>query len=354
MAQSARQIAYDVLLRTANGAFAGDLLDAASRSLDSREAGLASEIVFGCLRRQMELDFLIDHFAGKAAKLDLEVRVVLRMGVYQLRHLDKIPRHAAVSESVDLAKRARKRSATGFVNAVLRKVNRDPIPFPNRATELNCPEWLLAKWDAEIGGAQSIAQAFLNPPEKYYAGERQQDIGSQAIVPLLELEPGQTLLDLCAAPGNKTLQAIEAGAKAVACDIHFHRIRQVAAKDRVQLDGAASLPFAKPFDRILVDAPCSGTGTLGRNPEIRWRIQSSDLKELHDKQTRLLRNALELLKPGGVLVYSTCSLEREENQDVIAEVAGSMEVNTMRRIPGRDAGDGFFAAVIRSKKSFQW
>ena len=351
MHQSARQIAYEVLLRTANGAFAGDLLDAASRGLDSREAGLASEIVFGCLRRQMELDYLIDHFAGKIAKLDLEVRVVLRMGVYQLRHLDKIPRHAAVSESVDLVKRARKRSATGFVNAVLRKVNREPVQFPNRATELNCPEWLLAKWDAESGSAESIARAFLVPPEKYYSGERQQDIGSQAIVPLLELQRGQTLLDLCAAPGNKTLQAIAAGAHAVACDIHFHRIRQVPAQNRVQLDGAASLPFAKPFDRILVDAPCSGTGTLGRNPEIRWRIQSSDLSELHNKQTRLLRNALGLLKPEGVLVYSTCSLEREENEDVVAEVAGAMEVNTMKRIPGRDAGDGFFAAVIRSKKS---
>src|SRR5258706_10049171 len=156
MQQTARQIAYDVLLRTANGAFAGDLLDAASRGLDSREAGLASELVFGCLRRQMELDYLLDHFAGKTTKLDLEVRVALRMGIYQLRHLDKIPRHAAVTESVDLVKRARKRSATGFVNAILRKVNREPIHFPNRATEFSCPEWLLTKWDAELGNAESI------------------------------------------------------------------------------------------------------------------------------------------------------------------------------------------------------
>jgi len=351
MTLTARQIAFDVLLRTARGAFAGDLLDAAARGLDSREAGLASEIVFGCLRRQLELDFLIVRFAGKASKLDLEVQVALRMGVYQLRHLDRIPRHAAVSESVDLVKRARKRSAAGFVNAVLRKVTREPVEYPDRATALSCPEWLLAKWDAETGDAGSIARAFLVPPEKYFSGDRQQDIGSQSIIPLLELQPGQTFLDLCAAPGNKTLQAVEAGARAVACDIHFHRIRQVPVRDRVQLDGTAALPFARPFDRILVDAPCSGTGTLGRNPEIRWRIQPSDLQELHEKQVRLLRNALGLLKPDGVVVYSTCSLEREENEDVVSEVAQEMEVNIVKRVPGRDPGDGFFAAVIRSKKS---
>lgn len=351
MPHTARQIAFDVLLRTARGAFAGDLLDAASRDLDSREAGLASEIVFGCLRRQLELDFLLDHFAGKPSKLDLEVRVALRMGIYQLRHLDKIPRHAAVSESVDLVKRARKRSAAGFVNAVLRKTSRDPVEYPDRATALSCPEWLLAKWDAEIGDAESIARAFLVPPEKYFISERQQDIGSQSIIPLLEIQPGHTFLDLCAAPGNKTLQAVEAGARAIACDIHFHRIRQVPLALRVQLDGTAPLPFAKPFDRILVDAPCSGTGTLGRNPEIRWRVKPSDIKELHDKQVRLLRNALTLLKPDGLLVYSTCSLEREENEEVVAEAAKEMEVNTVRRIPGRDPGDGFFAAVIRSRSN---
>ena len=351
MPQTARHIAFDVLLRTARGAFAGDLLDAASRGLDSREAGLASEIVFGCLRRQSELDFLIDYFAAKSMKIDLEVRVALRMGIYQLRHLDKIPRHAAVSESVDLVKRARKRSAAGFVNAVLRKTHRAPVEFPDRATALSCPEWLLAKWDAEFGDAESIARAFLVPPEKHFTGDRQQDIGSQSIVPLLELQPGHTFLDLCAAPGNKTLQAIEAGARAVACDIHFHRIRQVPVADRVQLDATAPLPFGRLFDRILVDAPCSGTGTLGRNPEIRWRIQPSDLEELRAKQARLLRNALAWLNPDGILVYSTCSLEREENEDVVREVTGAMEVKTVSRIPGRDAGDGFFAAVIRFKKS---
>ena len=237
------------------------------------------------------------------------------------------------------------------MNAVLRKVDREPVKFPDRATALSCPEWLLAKWDAELGSAESIARAFLSPPEKYFSGERQQDIGSQSIVPLLELHPGHTFLDLCAAPGNKTLQAVAAGARVVACDIHFHRIRQVPIAARVQLDATAPLPFVQRFDRILVDAPCSGTGTLGRNPEIRWRIQPSDLKELHAKQARLLENALASLAPDGILVYSTCSLEREENEDVIAEVTGEMEVNTVRRIPGRDPGDGFFAAVIRSKKS---
>jgi 16S rRNA (cytosine967-C5)-methyltransferase len=142
--------------------------------------------------------------------------------------------------------------------------------------------------------------------------------------------------------------------RAVACDIHFHRLRQMAGVPRVVLDAAQPLPFARPFDRILLDAPCSGTGTLGRNPEIRWRIQLSDVTELHQKQTRLLHQALPLLKDGGRLVYSTCSLEREENEDVVARVMSETSGNyrvieTRRRTPGVELGDGFFAAVITSR-----
>jgi 16S rRNA (cytosine967-C5)-methyltransferase len=114
------------------------------------------------------------------------------------------------------------------------------------------------------------------------------------------------------------------------------------------LDGTRSLPFGRGFDRILVDAPCSGTGTLGRNPEIRWRIQEKDLTDLHVKQVALLRSALDMLAPGGLLVYSTCSLESEENEDVIAEAADGRPARLWRRLPGRDPGDGFFAAVIPS------
>ncbi len=284
MLTPSRSIAFDILQKVESGGYASDLLLSQSAALDSRDAGLASQIVFGVLRYRAQLDYLIERYAERSRKLDPEVRTALRMAIYQLRYLERVPPHAAVAESVELVKRARKRSAMGFANAVLRKVTRDPVEWPSREIELSCPEWLLARWENRYGSevAASIARAALEEPEKYVrisaAGEsaRRQDIGSQSIVPLLRLERGQTLLDLCAAPGNKTAQALESGVRAVAADLHFHRLVQLKNLDAalVALDGTRPLPFARAFDRILVDAPCSGTGTLSRNPEIKWRIDA--------------------------------------------------------------------------------
>jgi 16S rRNA (cytosine967-C5)-methyltransferase len=181
------------------------------------------------------------------------------------------------------------------------------------------------------------------------AGLRIQDIGSQAIMPLLDLQPGQSFLDLCAAPGNKTAQALESGVRAVACDLHLSRLRnmQDLGCRLVALDASVALPFNTEFDRILVDAPCSGTGTLARNPEIKWRLEPGAIAALHAVQVRILRKALKRLVPGGRLVYSTCSLEHEENEDVVAE-SGAHVHQLWRRLPGLDPGDGFFAAVLSS------
>lgn len=353
MPAPARTLAFDILRRVESGAWASDLLLAHSAELDSRDASLASEIVFGVLRYRAQLDFLIEHYSGRRQKLDVEVRIALRMAIYQLRYLERIPPHAAVTDAVDLVKRARKRSAAGFVNAILRQVDRDAVAWPAREVEFSCPEWLLARWEGQFGkeAAEGIARAALAEPEKYTRGGRRQDIGAQSVVPLLELAAGQSFLDLCAAPGNKTAQALEAGVHAIACDLHFHRLVQMRdlGADLVVLDGTGPLPFARRFDRILVDAPCSGTGTLGRNPEAKWRLAPGDLADLQARQIALLRHAREALAPGGLLVYSTCSLEPEENQAVVAAAvpAGSVAA-TMHRLPGRDAGDGFYAAVIKS------
>ena len=190
-----------------------------------------------------------------------------------------------------------------------------------------------------------------------------QDISSQMVVPLLDLRPGLSFLDVCAAPGGKTRQAVELlcdnqgplAAPVVACDLHFHRFRAMVpdaggAFDRVVADARGPLPFRRPFDRILVDAPCSGTGTLARNPEIKWRLAPGDLVDLQAKQRGILSNALDCLAPGGVLVYSTCSMEPEENRQVVEGVLGERSgfraVDWLDRLPGRDAGDGFFACKI--------
>ena len=347
----ARLAAFEILRKVERGGYAGDLL-LAQTALASRDAGLASQIVFGCLRYQAQLDYLIAHYAGRERKLDSEVRIALRMGLFQVRYLERVPRHAAVDESVALVKRARKTSAAGFVNAILRKANRDPVEWPSREVALSCPAWLLDRWDSHFGPAtaEGIARAALAEPEKYLRGGRVQDIGSQSIVPLLGLQPGQSFLDLCAAPGNKTAQALESGVRAIACDVHFHRLVQLRPLGcgLVVLDGTRPLPFARPFDRILVDAPCSGTGTLARNPEIKWRLTPADLDDLAGRQRSLLAQARAALAPGGLLVYSTCSLEPEENQAVVAGVPSGLVLQTMQRIPGRDPGDGFFAAVLRA------
>jgi 16S rRNA (cytosine967-C5)-methyltransferase len=348
-----REISFQILEQVRKGGYASDLLRLETRHLSERDAALAETIVFGCLRRQSEIDFLIGHFSGKPTqKLDDAVRIALRMGVFQLRYLDRVPAHAVVDDSVELVKRARKRSATGFVNAVLRKVNRSPEALanagPNSATELNIPEWMLRRWQQHYGAdaAAGIARAALEAPEVSVNPEtgRTQDIGARTIVPLLGIEPGMSVLDVCAAPGNKTAQALAAGAKVVACDRYVKRLTEVpSAALRVCADATHPLPFFRKFDRILVDAPCSGTGTLDRNPEIKWRLQEADLAPFHERQRKILENALQCLAPGGKLVYATCSLEPEENENV---VQGWHVEQTMLRLPGRDPGDGFFAALI--------
>ncbi len=371
-------------METRRGGYASDLLLARAEPLDSRDAGLAHEIVFGCLRYQLQLDYLIEHYSGRRQRLDAEVQVALRMGLYQIRYLERIPRHAAVDESVELVKRARKRSAAGFVNAVLRKAGREPVAWPGAAVELSCPEWLLEKWEHDYGveTARGIAHAALKRPETWVRlnagvtagpelesgdvpgsylvkegiapqGARIQDIGSQSIVPLLELAPGQKFLDVCAAPGNKTAHALESGVEAIACDRYAKRLATVQGCPRVVLDALRPLPFARKFDRILVDAPCSGTGTLARNPEIKWKLEAANLKALAQLQGSILVNAIHCLAPAGRLVYSTCSLEKEENQDVVASVLtmenGLQLVRSERRIPGITPGDGFYAAVLAWK-----
>ncbi len=413
----ARQAAFDILLRIeTTAAYSDELLNSRlTARLDERDRALTSEIVLGTLRRQGEIDQLIAQPARRLlGELDAEVRTALRLGCYQIRYLDRIPDRAAVSESVDLVKRARKSSAAGMVNAVLRRLPERPRPL--ESTEWSHPKWLRQRWQRAFGesAADTVIQVNLQPPRIYlhlntrYPVEetvrrlddegvatkptelpfcrlvvqgrpaltesrkqgrvRVQDISSQMVVPMLDLKPSHTFLDLCAAPGGKTAQALEAltdpgfarRAALIACDRRLHRLRtmrELAAEsvDMVSLDAETALPFQRTFDRILVDAPCSGTGTLARNPEIKWRLRPRDIEALSRRQAGILANGLRALSPGGVLVYATCSLEPEENRGVVDHVLmertemGRTEFAAdayMTRVPGRDEGDGFFACRI--------
>jgi 16S rRNA (cytosine967-C5)-methyltransferase len=378
-------VAFDVLRAVSDGAYASDTLRIRSRSLDSRDGGLSAQVVFGCLRYQSQLDYLIFFYSGRqVATLDLPVVIAMRMALFQLRYLERIPAHAAVHDSVELVK-LHKRAAAGLVNAALRKVTRDPVKWPDRATELSCPAWLLNRWEAHFGidTARTIAAAALEEPMAYIrcapglpkpadveiestpvagayrvlsplpADARLHDIGSQAILPLLDLRPGLTYLDLCAAPGNKTVQALETPLSlAIACDVSWKRIREIPPVcPRVVLDATQALPFRAPFDRIFIDAPCSGTGTLSRNPEIKWRVTDQDFTRFCHKQIEIASQAVKLLAPAGLLLYATCSLEREENEEVVRHVLASqprLEIQReVWRLPGRDLGDGFYAALLR-------
>jgi len=379
-----RLAAFEVLTAVERGEYAADTLLEYSRSIDSRDAGLASQIVFGCLRYKAQLDYLVFLYSGRrTTELDAPVNIALRAAIYQMRYLDRVPSRAAVHESVEFVK-YQKRAAAGFANAVLRKVNRDPVEWPSAPSELSCPSWLLDRWIVHFGleQARAIAKAALHEPTPYIRvragtasspdlsvestsvkgcfrvlsplapGIRLHDIASQSIVPLLDLRAGHTFLDLCAAPGNKTLQALETPlALAIACDISPKRAREIPPLcPRVVLDASRPLPFSRRFDRIFIDAPCSGTGTLARNPEIKWRVKAEEFATFGEKQSLILSQGIQLLAPGGKLVYATCSLEPEENEQVVRRVLQTRHELRCQaevwRLPGRDEGDGFYAAVL--------
>jgi 16S rRNA (cytosine967-C5)-methyltransferase len=438
MLSLSRSAAFDILMRVEQGAFADELLH--SERLDKLSAAdraLCTQIVMGVLRWRSQLDHMIASWAKMSAdKLDLEVATALRMGAFQLAHLERVPSHAAVDQTVELVKRARRRFAAPMVNAVMRKLaaaKPAPPPIPVEGASLNevaaataHPLWLLKRWAETYGFeiAQRIADydqqiptptlRLWDPPAeedlrkegvelapgalvasarrvtsgnvtetRAFARKRAylQDEASQLVA--LLLGRGARILDCCAAPGGKTSLIAERNPTSlvVAAELHPARARLLhrlvnADNVHVIVADAAALPLSPGFEGALADVPCSGTGTLARNPEIKWRLRPQDFSELHRRQVSILDSALSYLVSGGRLVYSTCSLEREENEDVVAEVmAGRGDVRLLpcrdellrrqaagelvwqdidslvhgeflRTLPGVHACDGFFAAII--------
>lgn len=396
MTAPARTAAYRALRAiAANRADLPSALVASRAGLpDERDRALTAEIVTGTLRWLRNLDHLIEHFARRpVAKIDGEVVAILRLSLYQLLHLQRVPASAVVDDAVNLVRQAKKVSATGFVNAVLRATlrQRHRLSLPPRPEDRNSPaadvaylgithshpEWLVSRWYDRYGfeaaeqwvrfnndtphltlranrlriqrealAAALTAERVETQPTRYAPDGLHvvrgnplgvpnegrffvQDEASQVITVVLGARPGEQILDLCASPGGKTAAIAadmsDAGLVA-ACDVRPRRLRLLQQTVRasratcvrvvhVGTDGA--LPFAVAFDRVLIDAPCSGLGTIRRDPDIRWRRAPSDLVAFARDQLSLLTRAADVVKPGGRLLYATCSSEPEENDCVV-------------------------------------
>ena len=319
---AARRLALEALHRIDDGAYANLVTPALlERSrLTARDRNFVTAIAYGATRMRRALDHLVDRHVLRPT--DDEVRRVLRMGAFELAYL-RTPAHAAVSQAVSLApERAR-----GFTNAVLRKVAADVaagITWPDLATEISYPDWVVASLTEALGERQAVA-ALRTMNEPAEATERDdgytQDLASQWVVEEVGALPGERILDLCAAPGGKATLLAELGAVVTAADVSIRRAHLVAENAQrigaplagiVVADGLAAPFRPESFDRVLVDAPCSGLGVLRRRPDARWRIQPSDVEDLAALQRRLLAAAAELVRPGGVLVYSVCTLTEAE------------------------------------------
>jgi 16S rRNA (cytosine967-C5)-methyltransferase len=431
--QKPRQIAVRVLTERLSGQeYTENILEKelAGQKLSVADRGLCQEVVYGIARWQETLDWLIARKTeGRTQKEAL--RVLLQLGLYQMFWLDRIPNHAAVHETVELAKRLGLGPQAGFVNAVLRGYTRERTETETLLAELKVsqpalghshPDWLYQRWQARWGaekaaqlmdwnntppptfarvnslktdaakladrwksegvkfvarnwdwtGDGTIFQLDSHPP---LAGLRSfrdglfyiQDPGTLLAVRELDPRPGESVLDLCAAPGGKTTfiaQLMQNRGRITAQDIQADRlelIRENCARLGVTCVEASVAPSAlipnpaKRFDRILVDAPCSNTGVMRRRVDLRWRVRLEEIERLRAAQLELLRQAAPRLKPGGTLVYSTCSLEPEENGEVVKQFLSEHVQFKLEKerelLPFAEGVDGAYVAKLSSASS---
>jgi 16S rRNA (cytosine967-C5)-methyltransferase len=445
-----RRAAFDILHRIEKErSFADILIDRAvsSGALKGPDRGLLTELVYGVLRRQGTLDHVINQFSRqKTERLERNVLILLRLGLYQLLYLDRIPVSAAVNETVELAKALAPR-ASGLVNALLRRADRerdairypDPVkePVAYLAARYSHPQWIVKEWLEQLGReeAKSLASAMVEPPPLtlrantlklsrdqliarlaesgvtaaplHYspvgaqvttrvplaslAEFREglctiQDESSQLAAIFLAPKPGERVLDLCAAPGGKAThlaQIMENRGSITACDSAERKLAliddnakrlQIGIIRTVHLDAGRPLSQAMlerlgagSFDRILVDAPCSGMGVIRRNPDGKWWKSSDDLGEITHRQKAILAGSADLLDRQGLILYATCSTSRKEDEEVVADFLskrpdfvledlrehfpewGELFTDTgcFRGWPHRHGMDGFFAARLR-------
>lgn len=321
--QSARRLAWEALQRIDHsGAFANIVVPSmlGSSNLEDRDRRFVTQLVYGATRMRRACDHLIEPFLMR--EVDPEIRSLLRLGAYQLYFLNTPP-HAAVSETVELAPR----KTRGFVNAILRRVSEHNPVWPNELIRLSYPDWIGERLAGEWGMDDTVAMLErMNEPAT--VTERDdgyvQDTASQWVVDLLGAGPEHRALDLCAAPGGKATGLAATGARVVAGDRKKSRIRLVTGNaERLGADlqtivADATAPPIRPrsFDRVLVDAPCSGLGVLQRRADARWNIEQEAPDRLAELQRKMLTAASELVAPGGILVYSVCTVIHAETIDV--------------------------------------
>ncbi len=322
--RTARRVALDALRRIeSDGAYANLVLGPmlSSSGLGDMDRRFVTELVYGTTRMRRACDAIVDRFVTSPP--DDATRSVLRLGAYQLVFAGVAP-HAAVSETVGLApKRTR-----GFVNAVLRKVARlsvSEMSWPSDGARLSYPDWIVEVFRAELGDDAVAALERMNqaPPVTERADGYVQDVSSQWVAAAVEATSGELVLDVCAAPGGKATAMAADGVVVVASDQRIGRARLVADNVRtlgldlpvVAADGVEPPYRAGAFDAVLLDAPCSGLGALRRRADARWRIQPGDVTELAALQHRLLESAATLVRPGGRLVYSVCTITAAESVD---------------------------------------
>lgn len=323
MKPDARRVAIDALVRIDGGAYANLVLPGvlATSGLSERDRNFVTELVYGTTRMQRACDFLVDRFVMRA--LDVPTRAALRLGAYQL-HFLHTPAHAAVSATVS----AVPRKVGGLVNAVLRRVAEAPVEWPGEAVRLSYPDWIVERLVADLGRDDAVAaleQMNEAPDVDERADGYTQDRASQWVSAAVGAGPGERVADLCAAPGGKATFLAGAGASVFATDLHPTRAALVVGN--AGRTGVAGLPVAvadgrRPpwregsFHRVLVDAPCSGLGVLRRRADARWRMQPDDIGRLASLQRELLDAGLALLRPGGMLVYSVCTLTAAETTEI--------------------------------------
>ena len=407
---TAREVALELLLQWPRARrLADDLLDErlATAALSPPDRALTTELFYGCLRQKLALEFLLSRQATNPPRA--VVAEIIKLGLYQLFFL-RTPPHAAVNETVALAKQRASPAETRFVNAVLRRADFGALAKAEPWMRLSHPEWLWKRWSAHWGialtekfcewnnqppplcvrfntlrGSSNVSESLPLKPHaahplcfevtdagkffqsaawrsgQFYA----QDPSTLAAVDALDPQPGESVLDLCAAPGGKTTyiaQRMKNRGRIIAMDISSARLGRVGENCRrlgVTMVATLACSGTKPehclrgelFDRVLVDAPCSNTGVMRRRPDLRWRIEASEIGKLAALQEKLLSSGARLTRRGGVLVYSTCSVEPEENERIAERFRESHPEfaldATRSMFPPRDGVDGFFVARFK-------